>query len=125
MRSDVIAALRTASEGLLCRSETDEPFTPFSWGRAEAELTPVQVSRLAAAPAGARIEDKPLAAFIQEQAAQDPDDAAQYRQLQQVIDRQLAGARVYRVGSVNIDVYIVGRTGDGEWVGLKSRAVET
>jgi hypothetical protein len=125
MGQEQIAALRVASEGLLCRSETEEPFEPFSWGKAEGELTRSVVARLAGAPPGTRVEERPLAAFFQDQGAQDPDRAARYDRLQITLGALLAGARVLRLGAVNLDVYIVGRTGDGDWAGLKSHMVET
>jgi hypothetical protein len=48
-----------------------------------------------------------------------------YRRLLGVIQNQLLGATVFRVGEVKVAIYIVGRTEDGSWAGVKTTAVET
>jgi hypothetical protein len=32
---------------------------------------------------------------------------------------------VFRVGQTQIDILIIGKTKDGQWAGIKTRAVET
>src|SRR4051812_8309077 len=113
MQADKLAALRKASDGLVYRSESDAPFTPFSWGKADGDLTPDKVARLAHAPAGAPVEEQTLADFFKHLTEEGADDADKYRKLQQTVGRQLTGVHVFRVGRVEIDVYIVGRTADG------------
>ncbi len=125
MKPDLLAALQNASKGLLYPSETDEPFTPFSWGKTAGDLTPQKVIPLVQASADTTVEEQSLTDFFQQLTADGAEHAAEFRQLQQVIGQRLAGARVYRVGEVNIDVYIVGRTKDGEWAGVKTQSVET
>jgi Nuclease A inhibitor-like protein len=123
MENPVLVALRKASEGLLYPSETDEPFTPFTWGKAEGALTLQKVARLAGASAAAHVEEQPLGEFFK--VLTEGDDAEKYRRLQQVVGEQLSGARVFRLGSVNIDIYLVGKTKGGEWAGLETKSVET
>ena len=125
MRQELLAALKNASKGLLYPSETDAPFEPFSWGKADGDLTPEKVARLAGASAGATVEEQSLADFFKDLTADGAEHAEAFRKLQQAIGERLSGARVFRVGRVNIDVYIVGRTADGEWAGLKTQSVET
>ncbi len=125
MQTDMLAPLRKASEGLIFRSESEAPFTPFSWGKADGDLTPDKVARLAHAKSGVPVEEETLADFFKNLVQDGGDDAAKYRALQQALGKLLAGARVFRVGNVEIDVYIVGRTADGNWAGLKTQSVET
>jgi hypothetical protein len=125
MNKALLTALQNATKGLLYPSETDKPFEPFSWGKADGDLTPQKVAALVKAPAGTAVAQQSLADFFQYLTANGTDHAAEFRQLQQVIGKQLAGAQVFRVGSVTLDVYIVGRTSDGEWAGLKTQSVET
>jgi hypothetical protein len=42
-----------------------------------------------------------------------------------VLKQNLWQWQVYRVGSVEIDVYIIGVIPDGEWAGLYTKLVET
>ena len=48
-----------------------------------------------------------------------------YRQLRAVLCERLSPLEVFRVGAVKVDIYLVGRTGDGAWVGLHTTSVET
>ena len=45
--------------------------------------------------------------------------------LRRAIERNLTDVRVFRVGERRVDVYVVGRTRGGEWVGLHTTSVET
>jgi len=125
VKQDGLAALREASQGLLYPSETDAPFEPFSWGKAEGDLTPQKAARLAGASADAPAEEQSLADFFKYLTADGAENADRFKKLQQAVGAALSGARVFRVGRVNIDVYIVGQTQDGQWAGLKTRSVET
>jgi hypothetical protein len=43
-----------------------------------------------------------------------------------VLQEQLSGVKVYKVGDeAEKQVYIVGKTADGKWAGLKTTVVET
>ena len=48
-----------------------------------------------------------------------------YRKLQEAVQANLSGAKVFKVGQRKADVYIVGKTDEGDWGGLKTTAVET
>ena len=98
MKPDVLTALRTASQGLLYPSETDAPFEPFSWGKADGDLTPQKVARLAKAAAGTTVEEQSAADFFQFLIDNGGDHADAFRKLQQVVSQQLSGVRVFRVG---------------------------
>jgi hypothetical protein len=42
-----------------------------------------------------------------------------------VLADRLTGVSAFKVGEVNIDVYIVGRAADGQVAGVKTQVVET
>jgi Nuclease A inhibitor-like protein len=48
----------------------------------------------------------------------------QFRRLEKVLEARLSDIRVYRVGTVHIDVYIVGKVGR-DLVGLTTVLIET
>jgi hypothetical protein len=50
---------------------------------------------------------------------------ARYRNLLSVIRDRLSDAKVFRIGEVEVAIYVVGRDRDGGWVGVKTTAVET
>ncbi len=48
-----------------------------------------------------------------------------FQQLKQVLKDNLSDLHVYRVGTINIDILVVGRDREGQIVGIKTKAVET
>ena len=42
-----------------------------------------------------------------------------------LLGHHLSGTTVFKVGEVTIDVYVVGRTADGQYAGVKTEVVET
>ena len=48
-----------------------------------------------------------------------------YKDLLQTLKDNLSGAKVYKVGDVNRDIYIVGKIPAGDWAGGQTKAVET
>lgn len=126
-----LEALRQASEGLLFLSETDAPIEPFFW----AEAAPVAPSSELVA-ARAKVEAKEvkaqsLTAFfkgaVREEDWQNAEEKAQAKRFQLLLDavkHNLDGAKAFRVGEIEIAVYVVGRVGDG-YAGFQTKVVET
>jgi hypothetical protein len=55
-----------------------------------------------------------------------PEDRAEFDELAKVLKEQLSAIKVYKVGDeAEKNAYIVGRTKDGRWAGLKTTVVET
>lgn len=125
MPNDATNALTKATEGLLYMSETDEPFQVITWKGVEGPFTDKKVLELGKHPAGTRIEEMPLDEFLGDYAEGEDQDAKKYKNLLETIDEQLSDVRVFKVGRINIDIYIIGQTKQGAWVGLHTKAVET
>jgi hypothetical protein len=54
------------------------------------------------------------------------EDRARFQKLGQWIQEQLSGVKGYRVGDEpEKTVYVVGKTKEGQWAGLKTTVVET
>lgn len=79
----------------------------------------------AATPVEAMSVDDFFAPVTEEREGEDPSDAKRFQALKELLSKELSDLRVLRVGSVDIDVYILGRHASGEWLGLKTRVVET
>jgi hypothetical protein len=45
--------------------------------------------------------------------------------LHDTLENLLKDISVYRVGTVNIDVYVIGKTADGYFAGVSTKLVET
>jgi len=115
--SPELAELTRAGAGLLYPSESDEPFEVFCWpatgaarqqvaAHAQGEMVEISVDEFFA----------PLA---------DADDADRFANLRRALETRLTGLQVLRVGKVNVEIFLIGRTPAGEWAGLRTLAVET
>jgi hypothetical protein len=51
--------------------------------------------------------------------------ARRYQALLRLLKENLNDLKVYRVGRINIAVYIIGRSKAGNWLGISTRVVET
>jgi hypothetical protein len=97
--------------------------TCSSIGGAARQLTDQEVLRLAGHKPGDRVEATDLDDIFRDAVA--GDNAKKFQKLIQALKDTLDDIRVYRVGEVEKDVYIVGKTKGGGWAGLKSKVVET
>ena len=115
-------ALKRASKGLLFPSESEAPLEPFAWKDGGA-LTRERLLELAGAEAGTAVEETDLGTLLR---TIPPEDGAKFDKLARVLQEQLTGLKVYKVGDeAEREVYIVGKTKDGRWAGLKTSVVET
>ncbi len=57
--------------------------------------------------------------------AEELEQVRRYQELLHAIESNLTQVQVFRLGEVDVDLYIVGKTPDGDIVGLKTRAAET
>jgi histidine triad (HIT) family protein len=120
---------------LLYQSESDEPFTSFTWPAADVgrALSRKKVLTLGGHGAKERVEEQspdesfgPLARYEDWFGAGERATADRYAKLAAAVANALDGTRVYRVGSgPEKTLYVVGHAESGDWVGLKTTAVET
>jgi hypothetical protein len=113
-------ALWQASKGLMMPSESDAPFEVVAL---EGEPTPLGLRKLARAPKDATVEETTLDNLF---LTVPSEDKGKFQKLRQVIATQLSGVKVYKVGDqAERQVFVVGKAGDGQWVGLRTAVVET
>ena len=121
-KDPVLEALKQASKGLSYTSETDAPLEPFAWKGGD-KLTDAQLLKLAGAEEGTAVEQTTLEDFFR---TVPPEDKAKFDKLAKVLQEQLSGIKVYKVGDeAEREVYLVGKAKDGRWAGLKTTVVET
>jgi hypothetical protein len=131
MTESIATQLKQASEGLFFLSETDAPFEVISW-QTQEELTPAKLLQLTNHPPDAPVELRTVDEFFtiatQEEDWHDQEEretVQRFHNLVSVLKQNLSQLQVYRVGSVEIDAYIVGVTDGGGWAGLSTKLVET
>ncbi len=57
--------------------------------------------------------------------SEDRETAKKYQNLVKVIKENLSDLKVARVGEIEIDVYIIGKTPSSDFAGLSTKAIET
>lgn len=138
MKSDeeVCGELEEATRGLMFMSESDYPFEVVRWEGVE-EITPEYLRGVAGqdattAAAAAPVEERTIENFFRVAAGEpewkgeaDLALAKRYQSLVGLLVENLTEVKVYRVGEINIGVYVVGRSDEGNWVGVATRVVET
>jgi hypothetical protein len=128
---DPETALEQVAQGLLFPSESDAPLALFRWPGAD-EPSPAALLACEGRPPETPVEIStveselgPLTTAAPGADARDQADAARWKALVETLQRELTDLRVYRVGCVDIDVYVLGRAPSGAWLGYKTHAVET
>lgn len=129
--AEAATRLEALVEGLLFVSESDAPLRVVRLGRlptfdartlllalAKPETTPI-TEQLLNALFDRTVQDQPWHGAAERTIVQ------RYRALVHFLSTELSSARVYRIGQIEVEVYALGRTTDGEWLGVATTLVET
>lgn len=127
--------MKTRVEGLLYMSESDFPLKPFYWEKAKVGVEAMTTQALAAfrkIAEGTPTEEVTFADFFAP-ATKDEDwhgpeekaSAEGFRQLVQALESSLSDLKVYKGGEAKKDVYVVGKTAEGDFAGVTTKVVET
>jgi hypothetical protein len=110
-------------------SETDAPLEPL---RIADELTPERLRRLSDVTDDTPVEAQDFDDFFRPavyepawKSAHEIATARRFQRLVELLRANLDDLRVFRVGRINMEVYVLGRAARGNWLGLRTRVVET
>jgi Nuclease A inhibitor-like protein len=126
----IIDRLKQATTDLLWSSESDSPFEIVTW-EPGIELNPSDLfSNIYDTDLAIESMDladllAPVIAVEDWYEAEELALVDRYQKLRQSIESNLSEVQVFRVGEVEIDIYIIGKTPAGDIIGLKTLAVET
>jgi hypothetical protein len=130
MTDSIATQLKQASKGLLFPSESDAPFEVIHWP-AQGE-TPTKLLQLTEHSPDVPVEIVSVDEFFDTPTAEEDwhdeeegETAKRFQNLVSILKQNLSQLQVYRVGSIEIDVYIVGVTSRGGLAGLSTKLVET
>lgn len=128
---DDLAVIRVFADGLLMPSESDYPFTPFRWPGPSPISAPALLTHLGLPPE-TLVEERDfklffdrLATFQEWHADEDRPKVARFAALRNALTARLRDLVVYRVGTIQIHVFIVGRSTSDELIGLRTLLIET
>lgn len=97
-------------------SESDYPFEVIRWD-GQTSITPEYLCSTSGKPEGSEVQEIDLNTFFSAKGT--------LRRVVPVLRNDLTGIKVYQVGAIDIPVYIVGRSPEGNWVGLSTRLIQT
>ncbi|HEY0049330.1 MAG TPA: nuclease A inhibitor family protein [Pyrinomonadaceae bacterium] len=123
--------IRKASEGLYYISETDAEISSFTGTKADA-VTRENLLSQTGNNRDAPVEERDFTDFftrltkIQDWFGdEEKRTAAKFSRLKELLERNLKDLKVYKVGRIEIDIYVVGLDAQGNLAGIKTKAVET
>jgi hypothetical protein len=130
MTTAILDTLKQATEGLLYTSESDYPFDVFLWQT--NTLTPKQLLTKTKHAKNTPVQVGDFAQFFAQvteekdwYGPEEKEKVAKYKQLVNTLQTLLSDIQVYRVGEIEIDVYLVGKTSEGSLAGISTKVVET
>jgi hypothetical protein len=117
----VLDALAKAVKGLLYISESESPLEPFLW-EDQGELTERHLLQWTGIGKGTTVTEESLGSFLRAVRSEEKSDVDT---LGMVIKEQLSVLRVFRIGdALEKEVYVVGKTNDGCWAGVKTSVID-
>lgn len=123
--------LARAADGLLFSSEADYPLEPFMWTEPEP-FSPNALYKLTTLPPSTPVTQEDFDDFFAPMLRLDEDATdvgrqrvARFRKLVRVLRRYLRDRAVYKLGTIEMPTFIVGRLADGTVAGLRTTVVET
>ena len=127
-----VDSLKAIAQGLTWMSESDYPFEVL---QLPDRLTPPnteELLQLTGHDADALVEEISIKDFfapaIQPQDWHKEVDKQRMQRFQTLlhwIEQHLSDIKVYRVGAIAIDVYIIGKIESGAWISLSTKVIET
>jgi hypothetical protein len=128
---ELLNQFQTAIANLLWLSEADYPWEVNLWEDI-GELSPEKILEKTGHDSETPIEVVELEKFFsyatQSQSwhnEQEKEDIRRYQALVKSIKEHLTNIQVYRVGLVEIDIYVIGQTQSGNFLILATKSVET
>jgi hypothetical protein len=125
------ARLEQLVTGLLFVSEADSPLTVVQFGP-QPDFRELDLRRALHEPDSSPITrhslDALFARTVSAQAWHGPAERAiveRYRALLDFLNSALSAARVFRVGTIEVKAYALGKTCDERWLGVNTTLIET
>jgi len=126
-----VEKIKNAVQGLYYISETDAEILPFEGKKTEVVTKEELLSQTGNA-GNLTVEEKDFAEFfarlteIQDWFEDEEKETAQkFAQLKELLEKNLRDLKAFKVGKIQLDVYVVGLNNEGKLLGIKTKAVET
>jgi len=125
------AQIKDAAEGLFYISETDAEILPFVGTTAE-KVDQDEILKQTDAPSGSVVEERKFndffARFVEIQdwfGDEEKETAQKFVRLKEVLENNIRDLKVFKIGKIELDIYVVGLDAENTFLGIKTKAVET
>ncbi len=129
---EIIDQLKKATEGLLFISESESAWEIFLWESPPLSITPDKICQHTNHPQDTQVQVREADDFFKVATTaedwhglEEKESVAKYQTLVEILKTNLSNLQVYRLGDIEIDVYIVGQTPSGDLAGITTHVVET
>lgn len=127
----ILSEISRACDGLVYISEQDAPITAFLSGRKPSEKLEETLSFLSS-KTGEEVEEVKFEIFFERltadkdwHRAREKEIANKFRVLKQTLKDNLSELKVFKIGRVRKEIFVVGRDKDNRLVGVRTESVET
>lgn len=119
------AEIEKSTAGLTYMSETDAPVELYSGGKADV----VEVEHITSETRHEEMLPRDffsrLTADREWYGVEQKEIAKQYASLEKLLEENLRDLKVFKIGRIQIEIYVVGLDADNNLIGIKTKAVET
>ncbi len=130
-KNEVFRLIEEATKDLYYMSETDAKVEAFFGGKI-GNLTRESFLNQIGANENQQVEEREFEKFFERlikvqdwYGDYERETAKKYEQLRKVMKENLRELKVFRIGRIEIDIYVVGLDSQGNVMGVKTKAVET
>jgi len=123
--------IKETAQGLYYISETDAEILPFIGGEVKA-VTKEEILSQTKSGTNLPVEERDFADFftrlteIQDWFGDEEKETAQkFVRLKELLEKNLKDLKVFKIGRIQLDIYVVGLDAESKLVGIKTKAVET
>ena len=128
---DAMPRIAKATDGLLFSSEADYPLEPFVWTDT-APFSPDALYKLTTLPPSTPVTKEDIDDFFAPMLSPASGDTpaarkrrTRFRKLVRLLRQHFSDLAVYKLGTVEMPTFIVGRLANGTVAGLRTTVVET
>lgn len=128
---DLAAEIKGLVSGLYYLSETDSEIFLFAGGKAEAVTREIILSQTKSAN-DLPVEEREFEEFFSRLTKiedwfgdEEKETAEKFMALKELLKKKLKKLKVFKIGSIELDIYVVGLDSEGFLTGINTKAVET
>jgi hypothetical protein len=129
-KGNLIEKIKKTVEGLYYISETDAEVLPFTGKKSDSVSGEILLAQTKSNSKS--IEERDFNNFfsrlteIQDWYGEEEKEIAQkFSDLRELLEKELTGIKVFKVGKIELDIYVVGLDANSILTGIQTKAVET